>query len=563
MIFMCSGERMPNIKWCESVEVKGKVRLEAFEKYIQDLPRSRNRGLMVISLCWKEGSSKTGLAGMKKVAKGYKEGERVGFAQLSPGIDLYICPRSETIITILAKHGFFKGMAAVEDNQDSLIGCVVWRRNRATSNTDVKKLNKKSCSLTERPVNSPSDSSAQRSAENNLSHTQPAEESIPVASATDYATLESIGNNSIESKNVKHSNAQLEFHNPSISSKPLPTPSVPSDSLSVSVGIKTSCSDCDSHQGSLGQSLEVEAPQMHNSGTKKRKTSLELQTPVLSLPSDVTKKVVSVPDDDDLPEFDFGTSSGISQTITSKPLDAYIREKKLSAEGFRNIDRSLPPTVSLIVNHRRLENSNIAQLPLGAFQKKTPLKNFCESNSISRFPIMEGKHTAQTIAVTTRGSTSAVPCAKNLFHDDDDMPEWCPPVVEFHRQSNFGLMKKHIQNHVVASPPIEICKFVIHRFERDTQSTSSCQIVMNKKEGDGDYLEVTMKQADRCIYKFQILDGVWGNNIFMKMSDLDDEVKIKLILHGIDKACYINPKSYPKIFWIKEKMYGDYKNRII
>ena len=372
---------------------------------------------------------------IKQVAKGYKEGERVGFAQLSPGIDLYICPRSETIITILAKHGFFKGMAAVEDNQDSLIGCVVWRRNRATSNTDVKKLNKKSCSLMERPVNSPSDSSTQRSAENNLSHTQSAEESIPVASATDYATLESIGNNSIESKNVKHSNAQLEFPNPSTSSKPLPTPSVPSDSLSVSVGIKTSCSDCDSHQGSLGQSFKVEAPQMHNSGQEKPKPSLELQTPVLSLPSDATKKVVSVPDDDDLPEFDFGTSSGISQTITSKPLDAYIREKKLSAEGFRDIDRSLPPTVSLIVNHRRLENSNIAQLSLGAIQKKTPLKNFCESNNISRFPIVEGKHTAQTIAVTTRGSTSAVPCAKNLFHDDDDMPEWCPPDVELHRQS--------------------------------------------------------------------------------------------------------------------------------
>uniref|UniRef100_A0A7N2R044 Spen paralogue and orthologue SPOC C-terminal domain-containing protein n=1 Tax=Quercus lobata TaxID=97700 RepID=A0A7N2R044_QUELO len=45
--FFKSGERMPNIKWCQSVEVKGKVRLEAFEKYIQDLPHSRNRGLMV------------------------------------------------------------------------------------------------------------------------------------------------------------------------------------------------------------------------------------------------------------------------------------------------------------------------------------------------------------------------------------------------------------------------------------------------------------------------------------------------------------------------------------
>jgi hypothetical protein len=47
MIFLCSGEKMPNIKWSESIEVKGKVRFEAFEKYIQDLPRSRNRGLMV------------------------------------------------------------------------------------------------------------------------------------------------------------------------------------------------------------------------------------------------------------------------------------------------------------------------------------------------------------------------------------------------------------------------------------------------------------------------------------------------------------------------------------
>uniref|UniRef100_A0A2N9FVJ0 Spen paralogue and orthologue SPOC C-terminal domain-containing protein n=1 Tax=Fagus sylvatica TaxID=28930 RepID=A0A2N9FVJ0_FAGSY len=391
--FFKSGEKMPNIKWCESVEVKGKVRLDAFEKYIQDLPRSRNRGLMVISLRWKEGSSETGLAGMKKVAKGYKEGERVGFAQLRPGIDLYICPHSETIITILAKHGFFKGMAAVEDNQDSLIGCVVWRRNRANSNTEIKKSKKKSCSSTEQLVNSPPDSSMQRVAENNLSHTQPAEESIPVASGTD---------NSVESKNLKPSNAQLEFHNPSTSPKPLPTPSVPSNSLSVSVGFKTSCSDCVPHQGSLGQSLEVEAPQMHNSGQEKPKPSMEVQRPVLSLPSDVTKKVAPMPDDDDLPEFDFGTSS-------------------------------VQTAESLIVNHRRLGNSNIAKLPLGSIQVKTPLKNFYGCRMISGFPILEKKNTAQTIAVTTPGSTTAVPYTKSLFYDDD-MPEWCPPI-ELHKHS--------------------------------------------------------------------------------------------------------------------------------
>lgn len=67
--FFKSGEKTPDVNWSEFVEVKGKVRLEAFEKYIQDLPRSRNRGLMVISLCWKEGSPETGLVGMKQVSE--------------------------------------------------------------------------------------------------------------------------------------------------------------------------------------------------------------------------------------------------------------------------------------------------------------------------------------------------------------------------------------------------------------------------------------------------------------------------------------------------------------
>ncbi|CAK9137386.1 unnamed protein product [Ilex paraguariensis] len=47
LAFFKSGEKLLDINWSELVEVKGKVRLEAFEKYIQDLPRSRSRGLMV------------------------------------------------------------------------------------------------------------------------------------------------------------------------------------------------------------------------------------------------------------------------------------------------------------------------------------------------------------------------------------------------------------------------------------------------------------------------------------------------------------------------------------
>lgn len=45
--FLCSGEKALQVNWSKLVEVKGKVKLEAFEKYIQELPRSRNRALMV------------------------------------------------------------------------------------------------------------------------------------------------------------------------------------------------------------------------------------------------------------------------------------------------------------------------------------------------------------------------------------------------------------------------------------------------------------------------------------------------------------------------------------
>ncbi|RHN50839.1 hypothetical protein MtrunA17_Chr6g0461891 [Medicago truncatula] len=66
------------------------------------------------------------MEGMQKVAKKYEENGTVGIAEVITGIDLYVCPRSDTIITILAKYG---GETFTE-NKDSLIGCVVWRKNQ-------------------------------------------------------------------------------------------------------------------------------------------------------------------------------------------------------------------------------------------------------------------------------------------------------------------------------------------------------------------------------------------------------------------------------------------------
>ncbi|XP_074592055.1 uncharacterized protein LOC141847867 isoform X2 [Curcuma longa] len=152
--FFKSGEKAQDIKWSDLIEIKGKVRLHAFEKFIQELPRSRTRALMVISLCWKDGSSLSGLKGMEEIANDYKESKRVGFAQICPGIDLYVCPRSDTIITILAKFGFFKGMNAVVEVPNSLIGCVVWRRGCQTSTSTIKALDRKMTSLVQKQPHS-------------------------------------------------------------------------------------------------------------------------------------------------------------------------------------------------------------------------------------------------------------------------------------------------------------------------------------------------------------------------------------------------------------------------
>ena len=49
----------------------------------------------------------------------------------------------------------------------------------------------------------------------------------------------------------------------------------------------------------------------------------------------------------------------------------------------------------------------------------------------------------------------------------------------------------------------------------------------------------------------------------MKMSNLNDQVEIKVLLHMIDYAYHINPKGYQEIFSTKEKMDESYKYRII
>ncbi|KAK8682965.1 hypothetical protein V6N13_039042 [Hibiscus sabdariffa] len=429
--FFKSGEKMPHIKWSELVEVKGKVRLEAFEKYIQELARSRNRGLMVVSLCWKEGSSKSGLVGLNQISKGYKKGERVGFAQLSQGIDLYICPRSDAIITILAKHGFFKGMAAIEDKKNSLIGCVVWRRNHGPSDSITKKLEKKHSSSTEQPLSSHSE---EKVSENDLPCAQ---ESQPVT----CPSIESAVIDKNEGDNVGSSDSQLALHTSPASADLLLKTSALSNYSGISLGLQTSSSsDSVSLFRPKGQSSVKEMPHIDNSKPEEIKSLLALENPVLSLPPVVIKEHIPAIDDDDLPEFDFGAECGISKTSRSKALDKTVFEKDVVVEGLKKVvstfPLALPTTQSLPAQNKRLAEDFLPHgFAINSSLNLPPGKKVCKLDRLSALPILEAKHTAKSSSVFKPVITSTVAPQKNIFDDDDDIPEWCPPHVELHKQT--------------------------------------------------------------------------------------------------------------------------------
>ncbi|XP_010250216.1 PREDICTED: uncharacterized protein LOC104592507 [Nelumbo nucifera] len=437
--FFKSGEKMPEVNWSESVEVKGKVRLEAFEKFIQELPRSRNRGLMVISLCWKVGSSKAGLKGMKEVAKGYKERARVGFAQLSPGIDLYVCPRSDTIITILAKYGFFKGMAAVEDDQDSLIGCVVWRKNRISSNSVSKKSEKKNASLPEKPINSPSDSQKTAEVTQIISPTQPSEGSKPGCETVPSAT-ESSGNMGSKNRIVQSSMVHVK------SGSPMSTPT--QNNTPISVGSQAaSHAEARSPQGPMEQSMEVEIPPRCSSKPEKPDSSSKPLRHIPPIPSQKVKQIpLAPPDDDDLPEFDFRTTSVVSQTPPKSllscnsvnVLDAIQLVKKLSAEGIRNIDGSmlqkLPVQPKSVTSHQGPQNPAFPGIKLDTNQGSQPKRVGDHEPQMPLLHHIKGKPVEHSNEVPKPANFAAIFPQKNLWNDDD-MPEWCPPDLEHENRS--------------------------------------------------------------------------------------------------------------------------------
>lgn len=236
-------------------------------------------------------------------------------------------------------------------------------------------------------------------------------------------------------KRDKHtSKCSPELHSPSTSCSPLTAPSTQSISLSIPTAPYL---DPVSQQPLVGQSSKSESVEV-KSGEGWRDQSLEFQRPVLVLLPDVTKQPLPILDNEDLPEFDFGTSCGsVSQVVVNKEIDSLTIDRKLPEKGFPNMNVSPPLVMPSIkswptAHHRGLESINHQGLSSDEIKEMPPQKKVCRHGNI---PMLTAVVDKQNTGLRMPSITPAAQFVKNLFNDDDDMPEWCPPHVSVKKQS--------------------------------------------------------------------------------------------------------------------------------
>ncbi|XP_038898719.1 uncharacterized protein LOC120086244 [Benincasa hispida] len=128
-----SGERTSAKDWPGILEIKGRVRLDAFEKFLQELPLSRSRAVMVLHLDVKEGRPESERADLREVAESYVMDERVGIAEPGSGVEFYFCPPHRRILEMLGRILLKETNEALNAIENGLIGVVVWRKTQLTS----------------------------------------------------------------------------------------------------------------------------------------------------------------------------------------------------------------------------------------------------------------------------------------------------------------------------------------------------------------------------------------------------------------------------------------------
>ncbi|KAL8521961.1 hypothetical protein ACS0TY_012202 [Phlomoides rotata] len=123
-----SGEKTSTKEWPLSLEIKGRVRIDAFEKFLQELPMSRTRAVMILHFVLKDKSIDEQRSNFSEAIDSYTTDERLGYAEPLPGVELYLCPPTSRMFDMLNKFMPKDRPETTSSFENGLIGVVVWRR---------------------------------------------------------------------------------------------------------------------------------------------------------------------------------------------------------------------------------------------------------------------------------------------------------------------------------------------------------------------------------------------------------------------------------------------------
>ncbi|XP_019416501.1 PREDICTED: death-inducer obliterator 1-like isoform X2 [Lupinus angustifolius] len=128
-----SGEKTSAKDWPGLLEIKGRVRLDAFEKFLQELRLSRSRAIMILHFVSKGSFPNNEQSNLLEVADSYIVDERVGFAEPVHGVELYFCPPHKKTVEILSNILPMEQIEALYSIDNGLIGVIVWRKTNLTT----------------------------------------------------------------------------------------------------------------------------------------------------------------------------------------------------------------------------------------------------------------------------------------------------------------------------------------------------------------------------------------------------------------------------------------------
>lgn len=150
-----SGEKTSIKEWSTSLEIKGRVRLDAFEKFLQELPMSRTRAVMVLHFVLRDKSSDEQRSNLSEAISSYIADERLGYAEPVPGVELYLCPPASRMFDMLNKHILKERPESDKTIENGLIGVVVWRRAHMSNTISPNSSSHQKHSLKKQPFGAP------------------------------------------------------------------------------------------------------------------------------------------------------------------------------------------------------------------------------------------------------------------------------------------------------------------------------------------------------------------------------------------------------------------------